>query len=199
LRRPTSALAWSGLAAGLSVGFSLAAQCWLRARLPDTEWRPLVEKLAYQLGFLAIILGRQQLFTENTLTGVIPLLTNRNAKTFVNVCRLWSVVLVANLVGAWCFAWVAGHAPVFDPEVLAAFRGLGHDAIRNPFGVPRVHGPDAARQRDRGHGAGLRSEPRPDRGGGTRGLGPLHLLKLLVDRDGGLGAFGRGDNDELHV
>src|SRR3954453_15635744 len=68
LDRPSSALFWSGLAAGLSMGFSLIAEGLLRAHLPDAPWRPTVAKFGYSLGFLIVVLGRQQLFTENTLT-----------------------------------------------------------------------------------------------------------------------------------
>src|SRR5690242_21471880 len=68
LHRRSSALAWSGLAAGLSMGFSLLAEGVLRSAIPDTPWRPLVSKLGYTVGFLVVILGRQQLFTENTRT-----------------------------------------------------------------------------------------------------------------------------------
>src|SRR3954467_367922 len=74
LSRPSSALAWSALAAGLAMGFSLVAEGALRAYLPDTPWRPLITKLGYPVGFLIVIIGRQQLFTENTLTPIIPLL-----------------------------------------------------------------------------------------------------------------------------
>jgi len=66
LNRPLAALAWSGLAAGLSMGFSLVAMALFRAYLPDTPWRPLIARLGYPLGFLIVITGRQQLFTENT-------------------------------------------------------------------------------------------------------------------------------------
>ncbi len=74
LQRTVSGLAWSGLAAGLSMGFSLVAEGLLRHHLPDAPWRPLVSKLGYSAGFLIVILGRQQLFTENTLTVILPLL-----------------------------------------------------------------------------------------------------------------------------
>src|SRR4051794_23768198 len=70
LSRTTAALAWSALAGGLSIGFSLVAEAALHAHLPDTAWRPLVSKLGYSVGFLIVILGRQQLFTENTLTPI---------------------------------------------------------------------------------------------------------------------------------
>src|SRR5271154_814867 len=69
LRRPNSALAWSGLAAGLSMGFSFLAQALFSSQIPETvPWRPLIINLGYPLGFLITIIGRQQLFTENTLT-----------------------------------------------------------------------------------------------------------------------------------
>lgn len=66
LLRPASALMWSGMAAGLSMGFSLAAMGLLYSRLPDTQWRPLITDLGYTVGFLVVILGRQHLYTENT-------------------------------------------------------------------------------------------------------------------------------------
>src|SRR3954471_12488946 len=62
VERSVSALAWSSLAAGLSLGFSLVGQAVLRAHLPDASWRPLVVAFGYSIGFLIVILGRQQLF-----------------------------------------------------------------------------------------------------------------------------------------
>src|SRR5579862_8081883 len=70
LKRSWSALAWSGLAAGLSMGFSLVAEGLLAAYLPNTRWQPLIAKLGYSVGFLIVTLGRQQVFTESTLTAV---------------------------------------------------------------------------------------------------------------------------------
>jgi formate-nitrite transporter family protein len=81
LRRTSSGLAWSGLAAGLSMGFSMVTQGLLSAHLPDVPWKPLVSKFGYSIGFLIVVLGRQQLFTENTLTPIIPLLQRRDAAT----------------------------------------------------------------------------------------------------------------------
>jgi len=59
LERSSSTLAWDGLAAGLSMGFSFVAEGLLRSHLPDAEWRPLVSKLGYSAGFLIIVLGRR--------------------------------------------------------------------------------------------------------------------------------------------
>src|SRR3954451_25035553 len=77
LERPSSALFWSGLAAGLSMGASLIAEGLLSSHLPDSEWKPLVTKLGYSVGFIVVILGRQQLFTENTLTPILPLMREK--------------------------------------------------------------------------------------------------------------------------
>jgi len=133
LERSTAALAWSGLAAGLSMGFSLLGQGVLRAHLPDASWSPLVYNLGYSLGYLVVILGRQQLFTENTLTVILPLLQKRDGGTLRNVARLWVTVLLANLTGAWLFALVANGTNAFDPDLQRAFVVLGEEAIRAGF------------------------------------------------------------------
>src|SRR3954470_19918144 len=80
LRRPASALFWSGLAAGMSMGFSLLATAVIRSELPDVPWRPLLANLGYSAGFVLAIMGRQQLFTENTLTPVLPFLQRPDRK-----------------------------------------------------------------------------------------------------------------------
>ena len=140
LKRPSSALLWSGLAAGLSMGFSLVAEGLLRAHLPEASWRPLVAKLGYSLGFLIVVLGRQQLFTENTLTVILPLLIHRNARTFFNVARLWGLVLVANLAGALVFSWAVSHSPAFDTHVQDSFGAIGREALENDFASSLVKG-----------------------------------------------------------
>jgi formate/nitrite transporter FocA (FNT family) len=133
-------LAWSGFAAGLSMGFSLVAQALFRAHLPDQPWRPLVVNLGYPLGFLIVIVGRQQLFTENTLTAIIPLLARRNWTTFFRVLKLWMVVLTANLIGAHLFAWVVGNTPMFRPEIQASLLALAKQAADVSFGVAILRG-----------------------------------------------------------
>lgn len=133
LRRPVSALTWSGLAAGLSMGFSLVAEGLLRTYLPDAKWRPLVEHLGYSVGFLIVVIGRQQLFTENTLTVILPLFTRRDADTLFRVARLWIVVLLCNLAGACVFAWVVGHTNVFHPDVRRSFAAIGIAAMQGDW------------------------------------------------------------------
>ena len=140
MARPSSALFWSGLAAGLSMGFSMIAEGLLHAYLPDTYWRPLVAKFGYSVGFLIVILGRQQLFTENTLTPILPLLQRKVVATVGNVLRLWLVVLIANLLGALIVAWVAARTNAFDPHVREAFAAIGNKAMENGFATTLLRG-----------------------------------------------------------
>ena len=140
LRRPISALAWSGLAAGLSMGFSFVAEALFRTYIPAVPWRPLITNLGYPLGFLIVIVGRQQLFTENTLTAIIPLLARRNLATFWQVMRLWAVVLAANITGAHIFAWVIGNTPVLHPKFHLALGQLATEAADVSFGNAILRG-----------------------------------------------------------
>jgi formate/nitrite transporter FocA (FNT family) len=140
LSRSTSALAWSALAAGMSMGFSFVAEGLLRAALPDTPWRPLVVKFGYSLGFLIVVLGRQQLFTENTLTVILPALRRRDSLILANVLRLWSTVLAANVVGAAIFAWSVAILPVFEAPVHDALMGAARETVAPPFGAVLVRG-----------------------------------------------------------
>ena len=135
LARPAAALAWSALAAGLSMGFSFIAEALLSAHLPDAPWRPLISRLGYCIGFLIVILGRQQLFTENTLTVILPLLLRKDLPTFLRVLRLWGVVLAANFVGTLLFATVIGHIQIFPPPVHQAFTAIGLGHLGASFGI----------------------------------------------------------------
>jgi formate/nitrite transporter FocA (FNT family) len=130
LERTWSALAWSGLAAGISMGLSLIAQGALRAHLPDTAWRPLIVKLGYPVGFVAVTLGRQQLYTETTLTAMLPVLHERTGGMVMKALRLWVVVLAANLIGGWLFAWASTWSWSFDPGLRDAFRAIGLEDLR---------------------------------------------------------------------
>src|SRR5436305_13025392 len=96
LERPSSSIAWSAIAAGLTMGCSMIAQGLLQARLADAPWRELVASLGYTLGFVFVTMGRQQLFTETTLTVMLPLLHKSHGIT--DVIRYWTIVFAANIV-----------------------------------------------------------------------------------------------------
>src|SRR4051812_4017181 len=140
LERKTSSLAWSGLAAGMSMGFSFVSEGLLKHSLPSTPWEPLITKLGYAVGFVIVVLGRQQLFTENTLTVILPLLLRKTGRVFVSVLRLWGIVFAANLVGALIFAFVLSQASVVEPEVHRVLDQIAVDAIGRTFAVMVLRG-----------------------------------------------------------
>jgi len=135
LKRTTSALAWSGLAAGLSMGFSLVAEALLALHLPESQWSPLLVKFGYSVGFLIVVLGRQQLFTETTLTAVLPVLALRRVEALVQMLRLWGVVLVANLAGTYLFALCIAKIPLFAPEMQQTLAHVSAQGVGTPFWI----------------------------------------------------------------
>ncbi|MGH6671549.1 MAG: formate/nitrite transporter family protein [Xanthobacteraceae bacterium] len=140
LERKWWALALSGLASGLSMGFSLIMQGELQAVLGDGIAGKLISPFGYTVGFVIVVLGRQQLFTENTLTPVLPLLHHRDLATLRKVLVLWAIVLAANLAGTWLIAAALAHTSVFDPHVAAMFAVLGHRIMAAGFGLTFARG-----------------------------------------------------------
>lgn len=129
LERPVVSLLSSGLAAGLAMGFSLLIPAVLSSHLPDSSWKSLVVNMGYPIGFLIVVIGRQQLFTENTLTVILPLLDGKDKlKILGQVGRLWGLVLFANLLGAGLIALAFAHSGAFEPSVRDAMAALGREA-----------------------------------------------------------------------
>ena len=104
LERPAGSLVWSGISAGLAIGLSLLGKATVEAAMPGTAWTPLLQAFGYALGFVVVILGRMQLFTESTLSAVLPLATEVTPTNLWRTLRLWGLVLAANLVGTLAFA-----------------------------------------------------------------------------------------------
>lgn len=117
IARPVVSLFWSGLAAGLSLSFSLLAQAILYRELPDAPWRPLVSGFGYSIGFLMVVLSRQQLFTESTITAVLPLLARFTRRNLFLTGRLWGVVLIANILGTLCAALFCSLSPALSADI----------------------------------------------------------------------------------
>ncbi len=128
LARPATSLWWSGVAAGMAMTTSVTAQAVLELYLPDQPWTHLVSSFGYSLGFLIVVLGHLQLFTENTITTVLPLLRRRDVHCLVATLRLWAIVLVANLVGAALSAFLA-HLGLFPADVLGAMVTVSHHGV----------------------------------------------------------------------
>jgi formate/nitrite transporter FocA (FNT family) len=94
-------------------------------------WQDLVSYLAYPIGFIAVIIGRAQLFTENTLYPVILVLDER--RHFWHTLRLWGVVFASNLLGATLFAVLAVKSGALRPGTAEQLVALGVDAVQGPY------------------------------------------------------------------
>jgi formate/nitrite transporter FocA (FNT family) len=124
LERPLVSLWWSGIASGLAMSASTFSQGFFHLHLADAPWRPLIENLGYCVGFLIVILGRFQLFTEQTVKAILPLLSDQTWDNFVRTARLWIIVLIANLAGAFCAALFGTLSAGTSAAQLAAFQDL---------------------------------------------------------------------------
>jgi formate/nitrite transporter FocA (FNT family) len=131
LARSFGALWWSALAAGLSIGFSPLAMAMFRAYLPGAPGAAIIENLGYSVGFLIVILSRQQLFTENTLTAVLPVIARRQWQWVWVMLRLWSIVLAANVVGCLLFAAFLDYSSVLGPELANSLNAVSSKLMEN--------------------------------------------------------------------
>jgi formate/nitrite transporter FocA (FNT family) len=119
LERPVTELGLSGLAAGLGIGFSFLLVALLGEHMGPRH-HAIAAAIAYPVGFIFVVLARHQLFTENTLEPVIPLLEKRDMKTFRALIRLWAIVLPTNLIGAAIFAFVVARTQSLEPSLHAS-------------------------------------------------------------------------------
>lgn len=141
LRRPLASLAWSGFAAGLAMGFSVIAEAAMLARLPpDSPQSALIADFGYTIGFLIVVLGRLQLFTEQTLTPVLPICYAPTEERLRCLARLWGTVLAANLAGATVFALFMMNTPAIGPEMKDAVLALGRHAAHGGFFATAAQG-----------------------------------------------------------
>lgn len=128
LKRPLSSLTWSALAAGGLMSFSLIAEAVLRTHLPDRPERFLIENFGYCFGFIVVIMGKMQLFTENTITTVMPILANPCKRNFKRTAILWGIVLAANVAGALAAATFFTFTAALPPDVYDSALELSHHA-----------------------------------------------------------------------
>ncbi|MDQ6941709.1 MAG: formate/nitrite transporter family protein [Candidatus Eremiobacteraeota bacterium] len=133
--RASASLFWSAVAAGGSMTFSMITMGVLLAHMPDTPWRHLVASFGYTIGFLIVILGRQQLFTENTLTPLLPIFYDFKAWRFAKLARLWGLILAGNLVAALVTSALVAFSGAFPDDSLKSFDALALAATGHPFWV----------------------------------------------------------------
>ena len=131
LGRSFAALRWSSLAAGLSMGFSMLFKGVLEARFPAGNARFFIGNMGYTVGFVVVLLARQQLFTENIITAVLPVMNRPDATRFLKLLRLWSIVLVGNVIGTIVFAFALGRLDQLDAATGRSFLSIGQELMRN--------------------------------------------------------------------
>nr|WP_284048162.1 formate/nitrite transporter family protein [Marinobacter sp. ATCH36] len=127
LQRPKMSLWWSGVAAGLGISTSVLVEAIIRANLgSDHPYLTLLESLGYSFGFVLVILCRLQLFTENTITVVLPVLAQPTRNGFYCIARLWGIVLAANLCGTLITAAIGVHGGILTVDTLGAMLEISH-------------------------------------------------------------------------
>ncbi|HEV8465866.1 MAG TPA: formate/nitrite transporter family protein [Pseudolabrys sp.] len=129
MARPFTSLWWSGVAAGLSISFSLLAQAILRTHLPDASWQPLLTSFGYCVGFIMAVLSRQQLFTESTITAVLPVAAEFTWRNIGRMARLWAIVLAANLAGTLFAALFCTYTPVLPAQIYDGMVTVSRDLL----------------------------------------------------------------------
>jgi formate/nitrite transporter FocA (FNT family) len=132
IRRPLLGLVFSGLAGGITLGLTGIGVASVQAVLGSGGWQELVSYLIYPVGFIAVIIGRQQLFTENTLYPVVLVLDER--KHVISTLRLWGVVFSSNVAGAVMFAALCSYTSALKPEIQSRLVELGERAVQGSFG-----------------------------------------------------------------
>lgn len=132
-RRPTLGLLLSSLSGGLDVSLSLLVMAVMRTRLEGVVPEAIVGLLVagtYALGFILVVIGRSELFTEHTSRAMFPVLSGY--ATWRGLCRLWSLVYLGNLAGTLAFAaLIASVGPrlgIIRPEVFAT---LAHPCVEH--------------------------------------------------------------------
>jgi formate/nitrite transporter FocA (FNT family) len=134
LQRPAAALLWSSLASGLVIGFSFVGGAYA-ASLVGPAGKHAAFSAVYPLGFILVIMARSELFTENTLVPVIPLLESRDRSTLLSLLRVWGLLLVGNLLGALVFGWALARTPVVEPALHAELRRIAAEQTTGSFGT----------------------------------------------------------------
>jgi formate/nitrite transporter FocA (FNT family) len=132
MERPPAALLWSAVTAGLTIAFSFLAGAYLTTLVPD-RFAGAAAAAGYPLGFVFVVLARNQLFTENTLEPIIPLLNEPSGAKLRGLLSIWGIVLAGNLVGAMVVAWLLCRTPLVDAGLQTSLARLAEHGTRGGF------------------------------------------------------------------
>ena len=131
LSRSASALLFSGFVGGLGMGLTGLSVALALSYLGNSPTAQFVSFCFYPVGFIVVIVGRAQLFTENTLYPVVLILDER--KHLLQSLKLWVTVFVSNVAGAVFFGWLVMKTGALSPNFADALAGLGTEAVQGHF------------------------------------------------------------------
>jgi len=128
LRRPAFESAVTGFIGGLSVCFGAVAMAWASTAAGDNaELGHLLGALAFPVGFIILLVGKSELFTENFFLPVTAVLEREGSLR--ELARLWSSTLVFNLVGVGVFALLITRPEVLDAGPAAMLVDLAEKKV----------------------------------------------------------------------
>lgn len=133
LERPAAALLWSALASGLVISFSFIGGAYTSSLVHDPALKHAAFSATYPLGFILVIMARSELFTENTLSPVIPFLEHPDATRLLQLLRVWALLLAGNLLGVFLFGWALAHTRVVDPSLRTELARIAVQATSGTF------------------------------------------------------------------
>ncbi|MBU2913242.1 MULTISPECIES: formate/nitrite transporter family protein [Reichenbachiella] len=103
--RSSSGLFMSAFTAGLEIGFSvlfMGTVFTMFGDLVSPEVLKIMLAMCYPLGFIFVIIGRSELFTEHTALAILPVLNGSIKLKFI--FKLWGLVYSGNLIGGFIFS-----------------------------------------------------------------------------------------------
>lgn len=131
LERPPSSLAFSGLFAGFTVGAAPLAYALAIVTLGSDDPAKFIAALLYPIGYIAVIIGRAQFFTENTL---YPAMVSMRRPEYLRIsARLWAIVYATNIAGALLFAMLVMFTGAFGDATQAQFVAEGVGDTSGPL------------------------------------------------------------------
>lgn len=126
MERPSASLFWSAVAAGFLLSFSLLLKAALQVEVAGLPAAHAIDSLGYTIGFILVIYCRLQLFTENTITPVLPTIASPSTRNISNMTRVWTISLSANFIGTAIMAMMFALSPMVTPETLEAMLAISH-------------------------------------------------------------------------
>jgi formate/nitrite transporter FocA (FNT family) len=140
MARPSISLFWSAIAAGFLISFSLLFKAVLHVETAGLAAGHAIESLGYTFGFVLVIYSRLQLFTENTITPVLPTVVTPSSQNIGNLSRVWGISLTANFIGTAIMALLFAKTTMVTPETLSAMLEISHKVAELGFWPSLIKG-----------------------------------------------------------